>query len=549
MAWSFPGIAYPVECLMTQSRGVHADPIQLTFLPQGANFPTAGTLTLTWGVTSITLPNCILDTSTLHYANDGIHHVVLGWDRRKRWELSPPIDGWYNVDRAGIRIPSREKNLRQLCRILLDQLGETSGVVTAVPTTVYPEVRWNTEPTHLALEALMKKYGLDLVLGFGSEPVTIVTMGSGSSLPSGNEFVTSLTADPKLRPRWIRNAFGTSIQQSRFKLEAYGLSADGEWLPINDLPYAPSGTLWTKEDPYTLPSVLASGINDWKLAIRSVFRAYKIVKFSDDTLDIPGSGGAIARIEDVFPLLGHLIDTEDIREDNSYKPFKLFGRFFREIKERGQPAEFENTAKDYELTYVRSWLDMENGMLFFEDPIFLIEADEFVPADLYIEVAHHVKHQTNFSPSNYVYDVSFDTGGYGYFTIYTPEIQFKSVVAYDSDHLPTGVTTNQSTLNGIAASQAALLTSSMSDSMTQVKTYSIPKLAIRCDGAISQIQHVMTNGEKNHAVNRTSASRYREFDRKIPSQAKKMAHYQGLQLAQDERWKEVLRKREDPTDA
>lgn len=548
MGWSFPGISYPVECLMTQTRGVHADPIQLMFLPQAGNFPTAGTLTLGWGLSVLTLPNCVLDTSTLHYASDGIHHIVLGWDRRKRWEAAPPIDGWYNIERGGVAVPSRQKTLRQLCRLLLDRMGETSASVSAVPATVYPEVRWGSEPTHLALEALMKANGLDLTLGFGSEVVQIVVVGNGAALPVGNEFVQSLTADPKLRPLYVRNSFGPSVQQGRFKLEAVGRESATEWLPIDELSYKPAAG-WGKEDPYTLPTVMAYGLPDWELAINSVFRAYRVVTFSDDTLDLPDGSGSIARIEDILPLLGHLLDTDDIRADSSYKPFRLFGRFFREIKERGQPAEFENTAKDYELTYIRSWLDMENGILFFEDPIFLIEADNFVPAELYLEVSYHAKDQTNFAPEHYIKDVAFDPTGYGYFTINTPEVFYRSVISYDADHIPIGDTNNQTTLDAIAVAQTTLITSSMSNSMTQVKTYSIPKLTIRCDGAINQIQHVMTNGEKNHKVNRTTASRFREFDRKIPSQARKAAHYQSLRSAQDERWKTALLKREDPTDA
>lgn len=548
MSWSFPGIAYPIECVMTQSRGVHADPIQLIFLPQAGNFPTSGSLTLQWDGAVAVLPDCVLDTSTLHYATDGIHHVVLGWDRRKRWEAAPPIDGWYNIDRGGSRIPSRERNLQQLCRLLLDRLGETGGSVSGVSSSVFPQVRWDTEPTHLALEALMKAHGLDLVLGFGANPVRIVTLGSGDALPSGNEFVGSITADPKLRPRFVRSSFGPSVQQGRLKLEAIGRESADEWLPIDELSYMPAGG-WGKEDPFTLPNVLAFDLQQWELAINSVFRAYRVVSFSHGSLVLPDNSGSIARIEDILPLRGNLLDTDDIRADTSYKPFRLFGRFFREVKERGQPAEFENTTKSYELTYIKSWLDMENGVLFFEDPIFLIEADNFVPADLYLEVSYHAKDPVNFAPEHYIYDAPFDPSGYGYFTIHTPEVFYRSVISYDSDHTPIGDTNNQSTLDAIAISQANLITSSMSDSMTQVKVYSIPKLNIRCDGAISQIQHVMTNGERNHKVNRTTASRFREFDRKVPSQAKKAAHYQSIKLSEEERWKSALRKREDPTDA
>ena len=182
--------------------------------------------------------------------------------------------------------------------------------------------------------------------------------------------------------------------------------------------------------------------------------------------------------------------------------------------------------------------------------MFLVDlgADEFLPADLYLECTFEVKDQTNFAPIQYYKDTAFDGSGYGYYTHHEPTLFGKSVISYDSAHEPTGATTNQADLDAVAAARAAVLEASMSNELHQVKVYSIPKLATRCDGAIMQVMHIMTNGEGNHAVNRTSASRFREFDKRAPTQAQKFAHSQSILQGLERRWQTALTLREDPSD-
>lgn len=548
MSWSFPGISYPVELVYTQTRGVKPDAILMKFLPQVGNMPTYGTVTLSYSST-VTLPNVIVDIDTLQMNPDGIHHTVIAWDRRYRWQYAAPITGYYNVARAGSRIASSEKTLRQLCTLLLTQLGEGSIDVSAVPTTVYPEVRWDSEDTATMLDELMREHGLDLCLGFGSEAVKIVQTGSGTTLPTSNIFMQSLSADPKLRPQYVRACFGPSRMQARFKLEAVGLESYGEWLPIDDLSYAPATTLWTKEDPYTMATVGAvSGEADQLLALATVFRAYRISAFADDSLNLPDGSGTLGSINQVLPLLGQLLQTEDARDDNSYRPWRLFGAHWREVKEKGQPDLFETTDVDFDISHYRVHVDLQNGMVFFEDPIFQVVAEEFIPAELYLEVSFEVQHNTLFAPLHKEIDTAFDAGGYGYFTVKRPNLFYKVVMAYDATHAVTGSTTNIADLNAVAAAEAALVASSMADTFGQMVTYSIPKLDIRLDGAITQIRHVLTNGEGRDPVNRTTASRFLEFDRRIPTRVARFAHAQGVLRGQEGRWKRVRSRRRDATD-
>lgn len=549
MTWSFTGISYPVELVYTQTRGVAPDSLMLTFLPQTGNLPASGTATLQWDADSVTLPSCFVDVSTLQVHPRGVVHTVLAWDRRYYWQYAQPISGYYNVLRVGARVSAKEKTLRQLCELLLQQMGEATPDVSGVPATLYPEVRWECEQPHLMLEQLMQEHSLVLVLGFGSETVKVTQAGSGAALPTTNIFSSTLTGDAKVRPRWVRTCFGASRMQARFKLEAVGLEDRSTWLPIDDLTYRPTTTNWTKEDPYSFPTVRAvAGEEDHALAMASVFRAYRISAFSDDSLTLPDGSGTISSVEQVLPLLGKLLDTEDPRTGTSYKPVRLFGAHWREVSEQGQPDKFENTAVDFEITHYNFSIDLQNGMIFFHEPVFQVLSEEFVPAELYLEVSFNVRSATNFAPLRKEIDVSLDTSGTGYLSAKRPEIFYKSVVSYNSTHAATGSTNNQSDLNAIAAAQAAVVAASLSASFGQVTTYSIPKLNVRLDGAIAQVRHAITNGEKNDPVNRTTASRFIEFDRRIPSRSQRVAHAQSLMSMNQMRWQEALRRREDPGD-
>lgn len=549
MTWSFTGISFPVELVYTQSRGVDADSLLLTFLPQVGNLPAGGTATLVWGVDSVTLPNCYVDVATLQIHPRGVQQSVLAYDRRYYWQFAEPITGYYNLIRTGTRRSPTEKTLRQLVELLLLQIGETSPDVSNVPNTIYPQVRWECEPPHLALAELMQEHGLTLSLGYGSEAVAVYVAGTGGPLPSGNEFAVTLTADAKVRPRWVRTCFGLSRMQARFKLEAVGLEDRSTWEPINSLSYAPATTLWTKEDPYLFPTVRAlSGEEEQALALSSVFRAYRIAAFADDTLDLPDGSGTLSDIQQVLPILGQLLDTEDPRAGNSYKPVRLFGRHWREVKEQGQPDKFENTTVDFEITHYQFYVDRQNGLILFRDPVFLVESEEFLEAELYLECSFNIFDGTTFAPYRKHIDVSLDVAGVGYYTTQRPELFYRTVISYDSSHAVTGDTDNQTELDGVAAAQAAVVAANLPATFGEAKTYSIPKLNIRLDGAIAQVRHVMTNGEKNDPVNRTTAARFIEFDRKIPRVVERFAHRQAMRQGMERRANTARSRRVDPSD-
>lgn len=554
-----PGISYPIECVYTQSHGVQPDVALLTCNPQAGAFPRLADLTLTWDATSIVLPNCQLDLARISYGQDRFRVTIPALDRRWKWEFAAPVSGYYNVKRVNAYIVSYQKNLRQLITLLLTALGEASIDVSAVPTDIYPEVRWDCHPTRKALEELTEAYGLGVVVNFGTEPVYIVQLGSGTTLPSTNIASPTLTFDPKIRPRYIRVCYGPTMYQARFLCEPVGREIDGTWVDPSTLTYEPSGG-WVTEDPEILPATqINQDADTYNAAVSTVFRAYRIKAFSQDNLIVPGLGSSeaitLSDINQVLPLLNRLLSGEYIRSDGSGPPIRVWARHDRKVREKGQPEYVrEQVDETYEITRYQYYFDGESGYLVFDEPLFYVDDTGFQFATVYIETSFSLTDETTNSPEHYESDVSFDTSGVGYLTHRVPERRREIIVSYAgsgsgaSYHIPSGVSDNKTSLDTEAAAIAAALSTSMYDTAGEDIVYSIPKLDIRLDGRIRQVQHIMTEGEGRHAVNRTRASRFIEFDRGVPSRSQRVAHAQAVLDAITDRWQNAIQKRRDRAD-
>lgn len=509
--WTFPGITHAKELEYTQALGVRPSIVSMRCIPQATNIAATGTVTITYGVGVLTLPNCLVDSGRIVLdAAHGFLMSIPAFDRRWKWERYPPISGYYNIRRQGVAVVATQKNLQQLMTLLLNAIGETSAVVSAVSTSIYPEVRWNAHAPHLALQELMTEYGYDVALGFGEEPVTIVQRGVGASLNIVGGMLVSSGVDPKTRPQYVRTVFGDSRAQARFKLVAVGKDTDGAWRELDDLSYQPFGG-WSAENPYLLPNVQSSQTEaTYKLAISTVFRAYRIDKFADGTLNTPDGDGTLGSIEQVLPLENRLLDREYARSAGSAEPFRIFG-VFRTTDEYGQPPTVSDTGIDDQIRGRKVVFDGENGMVLFEEPIFQMFGPYVTPAELYLECAFRLHHATTFAPFHYEKDVMVDAGGFGYLTVPYRETSAMTLVSYSAGHVVSSITTNQAELDNIADSVADSASQQFATEGSQMVVYNEPNLSLRCDGAIQQVKHVISDGQ-NHPGSYSIASRHQEFD-------------------------------------
>jgi len=525
MAWSFPGVSYPVELIYTQTLGFQPDIVLMRSLPQSGAVPIEGTVTLTWGAVTIALPNCVVDLGSVNLTDDGRFLLFKTFDRRERWKLAAPLSGEYNTIRAGAFTAARQRTLRQLGTILMTALGEAGADVSVLPTNVYPPVSWECVGVIEAAQALFEGYGYSVALGFGAEAVKVVQMGTGAALSTVDKFIGSDTLDPRLKPRYIRNCFGPSVAQVRLKLEAVGLDTDDTWRTIDTLSFTPAGG-WALSAPYSLPNLDSLEANGY------VRRAYRVMGFADGTLTIPDGSGAIADVTDILPIQNRLLLTESTRPDLSYQPFKVYGKYHKEEDETGEPPipGGADTVIGDEVIGRRMSFDGENGIVIFEEPIWYVNAGAYSAADLWLEVTIQIRHATNFSWKHYEYDKEVSPTSVGYHTV-RHEQRAETVVAYNTSHVVTGSSNNQAALNALGDAWATMVAATYATASSQHIVYCAPKLALRCDGAIIQVQHIMTCGELGHAVNRTTASRNFEFDRGIPAKRQRIAYLQSLASA------------------
>lgn len=528
MSWSFTSIVDPVEAEYNQTLGFAPDVALLRFNPQVAAIPTSGTLSFVWGATTITLPNCVVDLASMRATDDGFYTLLKVLDRRERWTRAAPISGEYNTLRAGTK--ARQKTLRQLATILFDALGETTADVSALPTNIYPPVSWRCDDVVEVAEALLTEYGYSVALGFGSEAVTVVKLGTGATLSLTDAFAGSDTIDPKLVPRYFRNCFEDSVAQVRLKMEAVGRDTDGTWQLIDDLSFKPAGG-WERVAPYTLNEATAALTDDQKVEAQAYVRsAYRVMGFADGTWDVPDGSETLTSLDQILPIDGRLLSTEDFRPDDTYENLRVYGKYFRFPDEKAQPFVGGNTAVGDRVMGRRYRFDGENGLLLFDEPIFWMDGSDIKPAELYIEATIRIRNSTNGSWRHYEYDVEAEPTGVGYYTI-RHEDRAETIVTYDASHTVTGSSTNQTSLNALGDAAAIAAAGMFATSASRYVVYNQPKLALRCDGAIQQIKHVMTCGEHGHAVNRTTASQNFEFDKKIPSRAQRVAHLRAMKSA------------------
>jgi hypothetical protein len=376
-------------------------------------------------------------------------------------------------------------------------------------------------------EALLTEYGYSVALGFGSEAVTVVKLGTGATLSTTDMFVGSDTIDPKLAPRYMRNCFGDSVAQVRLKMEAVGRETDGTWQLIDDLSFKPAAG-WERVAPYTLREATDALTDDQKIEQSAYIRsAYRVMGFADGTWAVPDGSETLTSLDQILPIEGRLLSTEDFRPDDTYENLRVYGKYFQFPNEKAQPFEGGNSEVGDRVMGRRYRFDGENGLLLFEEPIYWMDGSDIKPAELYIEVTIRIRNSTNGSWRHYEYDVDAEPTGTGYYTI-RHEDRAETIVTYDSEHVVTGFSTNEVTLDALGDAAAIAAAGMFTTSASQYVAYNQPKLTLRCDGAIQQIQHIMTCGEHEHAVNRTTASRNYEFDRKVPSRAQRVAHLRAM---------------------
>ncbi len=319
-------------------------------------------------------------------------------------------------------------------------------------------------------------------------------------------------------------------------------------LEADQQPVLQAAAGWEIEAPDSLPTTQVNETADeYNRAIRTVYRAYRISKFSDDTLNIPGGGGTISNIQQLLPIQNRLLVTETIRDDKSWQPYRIFGKRLKPASSSGFTVAPVTTAIDDEIIGEKVVFDGENGILIFEKPQYWIDSGAFKPAELYLECSFNIFNATTFAANRYEKDVEIDASSSGYYTVRYHETEARTVTNYGASHAYSSLSTNQTDLDSIAALIASAVGSQFSTTATQMIVYCQPKLGLRCDGAIHQVMHVIDDGSTEPG-SYTIASSNQEFDKNIRSRDEKTAAIQTVAGILTSRSQNVLFQRKERKD-
>lgn len=509
---SYSGIIVAKGGVYTQTRGVVPDRVSFRMIPQTVPIAAVGDVTMSFGLESIVIKDCLADKSKIWMTDEGFVGTIIFEDRRWRWSRYPLFSAYFNERIANDTIVSGSlTSLRAIVLAILTHIGEGTADVSRIANDVYPEINVRCVQADQLLGTICQKYNLEVCLGFGSESVVVWPQNSGSALPTGSSVMAaSSTVDPPTPPQNVDICFGPSVAQARFKMASVGLDTNGEYKRLADLSYEPTGG-WPGES-VNFANVLAdSGQTAFDLAKKSVYRTYAIDTFADGTLNYPDGTGTLSDITQVLPLFEKLAETQLKGGAYHHPPVRVYGK---ETSSPGFGVRLTSTIDS--LLTVPFTYDRFRGLIHFDQPVFLENFNdpdnEILPAELYLECAFRIRDFVNRQFVSYVNSVGVNGSGFGTHAESVPEVNAISITAYGSNQSVSSVATNSAALNTYASAFRAAIVGSYQTQSRSMVWYNKPMNSIRLDGLTSQIRHVISDGTDGEPGHYTAVSQGFEFD-------------------------------------
>jgi len=501
VALSFPGVLVYKEMMYTQTGGTSPDKVSLKIAPQSTPPSAVGDLIFTYDGVSLTLPDCLIDRGNIRYDQQGWVGSFVLLDRRWKWaKAANMVVHWNDRTANGAVITPSQRTVSQMLAEVLEWIGESSYDLSDVDATDYPEFNeLSTHPLDI-LNQINDLYGYEVILGFGSEAVKIVKVNTGLGLPAGGIRMLSTSYDPPTPVNIARTHFGPSRMEARLKLQAIGLDTDGEFKDLDDLSYKPSGG-WKYEPPGDFGSVLdVSGSTAQRLAVKTVYRYYRVSGFADGTGVIPDGSGTIEHPSQLLPILDGLFPISTGSGDFLRPRQDIYGEVLKSIVNPA-PAGVGNTDVGTLLETEFELLKSEGIVIFPTDqPMYKIEDSEILPAELWLECTFQIHQNNNWQFGIYSKDVVVDSSGFGVKTISLPEVSNQVRITYDSENVATGSTSTAAQLDTIAIAMAADVSASYSAESGTSIWYAAPQMFARLDGAISQLTFMISDTNAHYSI-------------------------------------------------
>lgn len=386
----FGGITSLLSASYTLTHGITPGVCTLYVPPQPGMIFRSSPLVFTYGPTTITFLDCILDRIAAEHGNDGKTIWALHiFDRRWKWKFAGRISGYYNVRRGGEKIvDGTEATPQQLARLCLEAMGETRFDVSRIPDKARPEIDWDYTLPADALARLCDTLGCRVVLRLNGS-VSIELAGVGNALPVGGDVLAeSMEADPSEWPDSLVFTAGRTRYQHNFRLEAVGRDKDNVIKPIDDLSYIPTKAnglhSWEVGDVEDFNSV--SDVKFREFAKESVFRWYRI------KTPIKTSTGEnnLEDLDRILPIEDVQVETWKVDEREEPRPAWVYGKYNSKM-EGGRP--FDPNVEDDLANFPRSLytrgftVETATGVVKFSEPVYLVEDGIVLPADLRLRTA------------------------------------------------------------------------------------------------------------------------------------------------------------------
>ena len=505
---SFPGVLQTREVSFVLSHGHQPSVAVFEIVPQSSMVPTVGDLVLTYDTTTITFPQCKINTSLMRFSSEGYLYHFAVMDRRWKWSYGE-VTGAFNLRKPDGRVDTiTEKTPQDLCQILLGNMGITGTIdVSAVPDGSRPQVYWYASNPAEELAKLCVLLGCRIVYN-PPDNVTIARAGVGTALPTTDAMNAAFTWTKEVRPDTLKIITAPVLFQAKFELEAVGLDVDGRVKLIKDLSYNPGGKGnvdgWNDAVPKEFEATEVT-TSEERLKNATVFKWYRIKEeAASGILNVPGyTGYDIGNPTASTPLLGlwqllpiqeELVQTyfdrnaisssvgsaDDkgvVRPQAAY----LEGVWYSEAHSSANQPAF--TLLDVDFT-----IDAEKGIVKLAEPVYRYEAATTQQAILYLTCVVQVTEQASRVPWTYFYarTKAPPLYGTGARILRHPELQSYYVAQYDASNALIGVLDNFATIDA----QATLILDAIEQEYAAVSTADVEYAGLvdlALDGARQQI--------------------------------------------------------------
>ncbi len=506
---SFPGVDLVRSWSFTLSHGITPGVAHVEIAPQFDIPAEIGTMTISFGDIELDFPGCVLDSALVRRDRSGmvVHLAIL--DRRWAWRYGA-VSGRYNVrQKDGALDTTTEMAPQDLAALLLSTMGESDFDVSGLPNLARPEVDWVYANPAQELADLAESLGCRVVLDLDSR-VSLAPAGYGADFPgTGTERTQNFGIDPPTLPDSLLLVGGPTRFQTMFRLEAVGLDATGEILPINSLSYAPQEG-WGNEAYLGFSNVTPA--DSRALARRTVYRWYRIKCTAPFTTEgqfqIAGYDGPVQNLWQILPVeQGQVTTYTDVDGIERPLPPDIVGIYWdRALDANNIPAQRRYRG--------RFALDAARGIVRFAEPVLQVNSGgtSFGEAPLYLTVAHGVKDLATLQEFRRTgeRDLPGEPNGTGPQIVRRDDLVQTVVTQYDSGNNPTGTTDNAGDFDAEANDALDAAEAGFQTLETDVVEYA-GVVPISPDGAIQQVEW---SGGLSGCV--TRASQNSEFSLVVP---------------------------------